>query len=85
MKAMNHQHIDYLKLDIEGAEYEVIQNIIDEKLDVKIIYLEYHNSDNQKHFKNIKKIHESLNSLIAYDFQIVHNDANRYFTLIRKV
>lgn len=84
MKNMKHRHIDYLKLDIEGAEYEVIQNIIDEQVDIKIIYLEFHHTNKQKHFKNIKKIHQSLSSLITYGFQIVHNDANRYFVLVNR-
>ena len=35
-------HIDLLKIDIEGAEYDVIDNIISENLSIKQICLEFH-------------------------------------------
>ena len=35
-------HIDLLKIDIEGAEYDVIDNILSEKLSIKQICLEFH-------------------------------------------
>ena len=40
----NHEisHIDLLKIDIEGAEYDVIDNILSEKLSIDQICLEFH-------------------------------------------
>ena len=40
----NHEieHIDLLKIDIEGAEYDVIDNLLSEKLSIKQICLEFH-------------------------------------------
>lgn len=48
MKSLGHQRIDILKMDIEGSEYEVIQNIIENQLDIKQILVEFHHR-----FKNI--------------------------------
>ncbi len=83
MKKMGHSHIDYLKFDIEGAEFEVLENIIEENIDVRVIYLEYHYNDANKPLKNVKRIHKSLSDLLLVGFQVVHNDRNRYYTLIK--
>ena len=51
MKLNNHNKIDVLKMDIEGAEYEVIDHIKKHQLDIKQILVEFH-----PHFeKNGKK------------------------------
>ena len=42
MKKNGHQHIDLLKIDIEGAEYEVIDDLVRRRLPIKQILVEYH-------------------------------------------
>jgi FkbM family methyltransferase len=42
MKKNRHQQIDLLKLDIEGSEYEVIDQLIAQRLPVKQICVEFH-------------------------------------------
>lgn len=42
MKHLGDNHIDLLKLDIEGSEYEIIEEIIEQRLDVKQIAVEFH-------------------------------------------
>lgn len=42
MKVLNHEKIDVLKMDIEGFEYEVIKNVLEENLDIKQILVEFH-------------------------------------------
>lgn len=44
----SHEHIDILKIDIEGAEVEVIQDCKDELYRADYIFLEYHSFSNQK-------------------------------------
>jgi FkbM family methyltransferase len=83
LKKMGHSHIDYLKLDIEGAEFEVLENIVEEGIDVRAIYLEYHYNDANKPLRNIKRINKSLNMLLLSGYQVIHNDRNRYYTLIK--
>lgn len=48
MKKQNHKKIDLLKIDIEGAEYRVINDIIKNKIPVNQIAVELHHR-----FKNI--------------------------------
>lgn len=42
MKENGHSHIDLLKIDIEGSEYDVIDNILEEELDIDQICVEVH-------------------------------------------
>lgn len=42
MKLQAHTHIDVLKMDIEGAEYEVIEEIVRGKIPVAQILVEFH-------------------------------------------
>ena len=46
----NEKHIDMLKIDIEGAEYEVLKDCKDSLSNVKNLFVEYHswNKTNQK-------------------------------------
>lgn len=42
MTQLGHRRIDLLKLDIEGAEYGVLDDLLREQLDVRQIVLEFH-------------------------------------------
>lgn len=42
MKRLGHDHIDLLKMDVEGAEYEVIENILQEGISIRQIAVEFH-------------------------------------------
>jgi FkbM family methyltransferase len=42
MQELGHGSIDVLKLDIEGAEYEVLEDLIREKIPVRQLLLEFH-------------------------------------------
>lgn len=43
MKQFNHDHIDLLKIDIEGAEYGVLNSLIESKVKIHQIAVEFHN------------------------------------------
>lgn len=45
LKKYLNKSVDFLKIDIEGAEYEVIMDIKDELKQVKNIFIEYHCND----------------------------------------
>lgn len=48
MKQNNHSKIDVLKLDIEGAAPEVMENIINERINVRQIVVEFEYSEDDK-------------------------------------
>jgi len=42
VQQLGHERIDVLKMDIEGAEYEVIENILSEKIPINQLLIEFH-------------------------------------------
>jgi FkbM family methyltransferase len=42
MQKNGHRHIDLLKIDIEGAEYEVLDYLLEKRLRVKQVLVEFH-------------------------------------------
>ncbi|PCJ46038.1 MAG: FkbM family methyltransferase [Gammaproteobacteria bacterium] len=50
VKKLGHKHIDILKMDIEGAEYGVIENLLASAIRPKMILIEFHHR-----FKGIGK------------------------------
>src|SRR6266571_6042263 len=42
MKQMGHQRIDVLKMDVEGAEYAILEDLVREKIHVNQILVEFH-------------------------------------------
>jgi FkbM family methyltransferase len=42
MSELGHDHIDLLKLDIEGSEYEVLENLLERRIAVTQLLVEYH-------------------------------------------
>jgi len=60
LKELNHTHIDVLKMDIEGEEYDVIDNILDNNIAVDQILVEFHdrffNDGTIKSLQTVKKL-----------------------------
>lgn len=42
MQELGHDHIDILKMDIEGAEYPVLKDILESGIKIGQILVEYH-------------------------------------------
>ena len=63
MAGLGHDHIDLLKIDIEGAEYVVIDDILKNNYDIKTLCVEFHNPA-QKMVKAINRLLRSGYSVI---------------------
>ena len=64
----------FLKMDIEVAEYQVIDQIIHNQSRIPIMAIEFHNiRDNHEHYRAIQ-------SLLKH-YHIVHTAANNYHTV----
>ena len=74
MRKLGHSYIDLLKIEIEGAEYTVIDNVLDDKIDVKIILIEfdefYHREG--KNLAALRRIKKSTDKLLKAGYKLVH-------------
>jgi FkbM family methyltransferase len=56
MKELQHDHIDLLKMDIEGAEYEVLDSIIFNNINIEQICAEFHTVGEIDIQKEVKRL-----------------------------
>ena len=62
MKSLNHSQIDLLKMDIEGSEYAVLDNMLDEGIYPKQLCVEFHHRFPQIGLNQTKEIIQKLNT-----------------------
>ena len=69
MASLEHERLDILKLDIEGAEYEVIDEVLESGVEVEQLLLEFHHQ-----FKSIPvgRTLKTIRSLNAHGYQTFH-------------
>lgn len=69
MEELGHQHIDLLKMDIEGAEYDVIENMKTESIRPSQILVEFHHR-----FKNVgaRKTVDAVRTLRKMGYKVFH-------------
>jgi FkbM family methyltransferase len=84
MKELNHDYLDLLKIDIEGAEYEVIKSIIQDKIQIKVICVEFDEANYRLDNKYLLRINNSLKALFRVGYRIIDYDNKHNYTLIRK-
>jgi FkbM family methyltransferase len=70
MEKNGHRRLGLLKLDIEGAEYKVIDSIIDDGLDIAVICVEYDETFNPLDSGYAKRIKGSMEGLVAAGYSI---------------
>lgn len=69
MNKLGHKHVDILKLDIEGAEYEVIDSLVESQTVIPQLLIEFHH----KHeYGNLNKTKESIIKLFNEGYRIAH-------------
>ncbi|MBN3879163.1 FkbM family methyltransferase [Nostoc sp. JL23] len=83
MQEHNHKKIDLLKLDIEGAEYKVINSIIEDGLDIKILCVEYDECFNPLDNRYKLRIRQSVNKLLNAGFSLVCTQGNGNYTFVK--
>jgi FkbM family methyltransferase len=84
MRENGHDHIDLLKLDIEGAEYAVLRSILEDQLQVGVICVEYDELHNAIDDRYIQRIRRSLAELRDVGYVIVAKDDQLNYTLVKK-
>jgi FkbM family methyltransferase len=83
MRENGHEKIDLLKLDIEGAEYKVIDSIIEDNIDIKVICVEFDEWSNPLDNKYKMRIRSSIDSVLAYGYSLVWSQGNGNYTFVK--
>lgn len=82
MRQLGHPRIDVLKMDIEGAEYGVIENIVQDRIPVGQILVEFHHRLSSM---GTNKTKQALSLLENYGMRIGHVCPRmEVFTLVRE-
>lgn len=76
MRQNGHDHIDLIKLDIEGAEYEVIDHLLKNRLRIRQILVEFHH----QMLPGIRRSQtiRSMLKLVATGYRLLRQDGNNH-------
>lgn len=83
MKSLGHTSIDLLKIDIEGAEYRVLESILQDALSISVICVEYDEFHSPLDVDASRRIRESVSSLVKTGYRLVHTQGNGNYTFCR--
>jgi len=72
MQDLGHEHIDLLKLDIEGAWRRVVRNIIDEKISISILCVELDSP------VTLPRVRDIIRGLASMGFVLAHYQKDNY-------
>jgi len=77
MSSLGHKHVHILKMDIEGSEYNVVEDLIETNIRPDQILIEFHHKFINKNLKNTQ---DSINSIrkMGYDIFYVSDDQTDY-------
>jgi FkbM family methyltransferase len=86
MQKLGHTKIDLLKVDIEGAEYVVLQTILEDNLDIRVICVEYdETASNHIDGNYINRIEDSIHQLRGSGYLLVAKEPScRNYTFVHQ-
>lgn len=76
-------HIDLLKMDIEGAEYEVLKACLSSGQPIGIIHVEY-DELSQPHRGGLRRIRDSVRLLASHGYDLVSVDMTSNYTFVNR-
>tara|TARA_R110002096_G_scaffold91753_8_gene207666 strand:- start:10346 stop:11110 length:765 start_codon:yes stop_codon:yes gene_type:complete len=82
-KLNGHKKIDFLKMDIEGAEYTVLQTIIEDSIDIDILCVEFDEWQLPVDKRYKARIKEAIVSLINYGYRLIYHDGDGNYTFMK--
>jgi FkbM family methyltransferase len=83
MQELGHARLDLLKIDIEGAEYEVIQSLLDDNVDIGILCVEFDEANSPVDGRYRDRIRNTLRALRARRFRLAARTGAGNFTFLR--
>jgi FkbM family methyltransferase len=84
MNELGHKKIDLLKLDIEGAEFAVLDTVLEDKLDVAVICSEYDEWHHPLDDKAVNRINASIARMKKGGYVLADIDLDCNVMFVRK-
>jgi FkbM family methyltransferase len=84
LRDLGHDHVDLLKLDVEGAEYEVLDTILEDRLDVRVICVEHHEWAQSRDARTAERLDSSISRMHEGSYVLVHSDHSANVLYMRK-
>lgn len=79
-----HRRIDLLKLDIEGAEYRVIDSILEDRLDISVICVEFDEAFHPMDGNSPKRIKTTVGKIMAAGYSLVYVQKVGNYTFVKR-
>lgn len=83
MNEQGHKELALLKLDIEGAEYAVVDFIVDNAIDIRILCVEYDEYFHPMDNGYLARIAKSVERLCNAGFALISSEGNGNYTFVR--
>lgn len=83
MRELGHTRLDVLKMDIEGAEYEVLDEILDQRLAIRQILVEFHHRFPEVGLESTRRAVRNLNAA-GYRIFFVSDNGEEYGFILRR-
>lgn len=83
-KKLGHSAIDLVKLEIEGAEYAVIDSILEDRLDVQLILVEFDEVHNTKGKLFHYRIKKTCDKLRKAGYVMIHSTESMKRSFLRR-
>lgn len=84
MQQQKYEALDLLKLDIEGAEYKVIDSILEDELNIKVICIEFDEIHSPLDKKYLSRIWQRIQALQKNAYLLIGIDTSYNFTFMRE-
>jgi FkbM family methyltransferase len=84
MRLRQHTRLDLLKLDIEGAEYKVIDSIIDDQLEVGILCVEFDEFWNPLDGDSLQRIRTYVKTILDRGYRMLDAPGNGNYTFLKQ-
>ena len=77
MDLLGHKHVDVCKIDIEGGEWDVLGDILDNDLDIDQLYFEFHFFDMDKRDMYSSQIAAVIERMNSHGYKWYHSNPFR--------
>lgn len=78
MTELNHNRIDLLKIDIEGAECDVLHSMLEDNILPHFLSVDFDVGWHGETLKNMDICLETIDTLKKYGYKIIHSDMSNY-------